>query len=288
MEIIIGIIATIAAVVGTYFAWVSHKNEKKKPKELESKKNSGDELSRIKEIGKLKVGYFDYPPLIYSDASSQTPVGLYAELLNTLGYNNALEIEWNKINLSDAVKKIVTNEIDLYVCIFETPRRAKDAKFVSFLHSIGVSGIAKKDFPSEISLKELRKRQPKYVVCKNEIGNEIAEEILKVPKSKIDIIDTNNISSIVSFVKSGYSDIAIADSLSCWRFIKENPESGLKLIEFKPAIAIYNTGFMVNNYDDLFSNWVEMEIDKIVETDEFVNMESKQIAGFNSVINRIR
>ena len=92
MEIIIGIIGTIATLVGTYFAWVSLKNTKKKPKELESEKYFGDELSRIKEIGKLKVGYFDYPPLIYSNASSQTPIGLYAELLNKLGNNNELEI----------------------------------------------------------------------------------------------------------------------------------------------------------------------------------------------------
>ena len=76
------------------------------------------------------------------------------------------------------------------------------------------------------------------MVCKNEIGNEIIEDILKVKKEDVIIVDTNNISSIASYVQSNFADIALADSLSCFEFLKKNSDSDLRLVQFNPPISI--------------------------------------------------
>ena len=288
MEIIFGIIGTIATVIGTYFAWLAIRKDNFKHKEISIGTSNSYKLEKVKKNKKLQVGFFDYPPLIYTKDYDSPPIGVYSKIIQEIANNNQLIVEWNKINLSDAVESIIQDKVDIFVSIFQTPKRNRQTKFVSFLHSIGVSGIVKNEFPNINSIRDLRQRQLKYVVCKDEIGNEIIDEILKVKKENTIIIDTNNISSIASYVQSGFSDMALADSLSCFEFLKNNPDLNLRLIQFNPPMAIYNNGFMIKENDNLFTEWLEKQIENVVNKEKFIIYENKIIQEYKTVINKIR
>jgi len=289
MELLLGIIGTIATVIATYFAWLSIRKDNVKHKKVDTAPSNSSQLEKIKKNNKLRVGFFDYPPLIYGKKNNSPPIGVYAYIIRDIAKNNKLKVEWNKINLSDSVESILLDKIDVFVSIFQTPKRNRQCKFISFLHSIGVSGIVKNKFPNIDSIRDLRQRELKYVVCKNEIGNEIIEDILKVKKEAVIVIDTNNISSIASYVQSGFADIALADSLSCFEFLKKNSDADLRLVQFNPPISIYNNGFMIKDNDNLFAEWFENQIENVISKEEFLIYEDREIKEeYESVINKIR
>ncbi len=250
----------VVAIIALYFAWLQVDHRFKKKKNLNKK--SVDVLNKILQSRKIKIGYFNYPPFIEFDSRNpETPTGLYPLILDRVSKKFNLEVKWVQINIGESVSMIENQETDIIVSIFQTANRARKADFTAFLHSITVGGVTKKSIKDVNSLSDLLKSQYKIVVSKGEIGHELING-LKIPNSRVTVIDTDNISKIVSFVRSGDAQIALLDSVSIKNYFSKTADSYLKSLKpifINRPLEICHMGTMIPIGQKKLSDWIEEE-----------------------------
>ena len=127
---------------------------------------AADTLSRIKDTGKIMLGYrADARPFSYQDQSGK-PAGYTVELCQaiadsiktTLGLQ-VLSVEWVPVTVEDRLQSIKDSKIDLLCgATTETLERRKDASFSIPIFESGVGALVRADAP--VALRELLSGQP--------------------------------------------------------------------------------------------------------------------------------
>jgi ABC-type amino acid transport substrate-binding protein len=157
------------------------------------------------------------------------------------------------------------------------------------LHSIYVGGVAKNSIMDVDSLTDLLHRGYTITVAKNEIGHELVNS-MKIPKSKITIVDTNDISEIVAFVKSGEIDIALLDSLSIKNYFNRTDKADRKTIKQilkKRPVTVCLLGTMILKNQHKFSDWIDKEFREVIGSDEIARFEKSCLDGYKGIISKV-
>jgi hypothetical protein len=96
----------------------------------------------IRERGFVRLGYFEYPPLICV-GRNQCPGGIYGAIASDVFSKLGVSVEWHQINVGHAVAHLQDGFVDCVVCVFQTAERAKYTDFVSVLHTVTVTGVVR-------------------------------------------------------------------------------------------------------------------------------------------------
>lgn len=282
----IAIASLIVGIIALYFAWlqIDYRFKKKNP-QGESK----DILTNILEKKIIRVGWFNYPPFIQQDQQkSNVPIGLYPLITQEVAIKFDLEIKWKFINLSESVETIKENKVDVVLSVFQTPNRARQVDFTCFMHSIIVGGVAKKSINDIHSQSELLRSNYSITVAKNEIGHELVEAI-KIPRSRITIIDTNDISKIIGFVKSGETDLVLLDSVSIKNYFRNNAQAATKNIKqifIRRPLAICHNGIMIPQNQIEFANWLDTEFRLVRDREDITAFENLCLTDYQAEVSK--
>jgi ABC-type amino acid transport substrate-binding protein len=282
----IAIASLIVGIIALYFGWlqIDHRFKKNRPESIVQT----DLLKDVLEAKVLRIGWFNYPPFISGDKlNPKNPIGLYPLLAQKVASKFNLEIQWLHINLSDSIDTIKNRKVDIIVSVFQTPNRARHVDFTSFLHSIIVGGVSKSSVDIH-SQSELLGSNYSIVVAKNEIGHELVDAI-KIPYSRITVIDTNEISKVISFVKSGEADIVLLDAVSIKNYFKntsKNDRKNIKQIFVRRPLAICHSGIMIPQNQTDFANWLDTEFRLARDSEEMLIYESQCLLGYEDIVSK--
>ncbi len=291
----IGIISVIVAVViGVPPIWYARRQtriaESAHSSNNSKKTNNVEVLTRIRDFKKVRVGYIHYPPFTAaSNDGVDGPTGLYVDLLQRLCESESLNLEFEQIRFSSAVKDVADGKYDIVLSIFQTPKRSRQVDFTALMHTVSVSGVVRRQENRISSQSDLMEHKLKFVVCCEEIGHEILVDHLRIPTNQVIIIDTSNIADIIDMVATKKADIAIADSLSCQHGLAARGAEGPKLkpvLRSRPIFLCQN-GVMIGRNQEPLANWLNKGMRELLKSPEFKSSEQLILDEFHGIISKL-
>src|SRR5262245_26885096 len=293
MEVIIAIIGVVVTLAIGIPALLLQRRQTKLAEEgrrLEASKIQVDIYKRVFTQKRLRVGYFHYPPFTIAPLEDQDPPsGLYIDLMRQLSESDGITAEFEQVRFASAMSKVRNDELDVILCIFQTPRRCRDVDFSAFLHSVSVSGVTRHQENRISSQSDLVALPLRFVVCRGEIGHEIVEDHLKIPEKRITVIDSSNIADIIEMVASKKADVAIADSLSCQHGLAARGAEGPKLrpILRRHPLYLCPNGVMFAKEQDPLGKWLDKGLKAFLRQPEFRKREKEILEDFQGIISKM-
>lgn len=283
----IALTSLIVGIIALYFGWLQVDHRFKKG-QLNKPSSEHNVLNDILSKKSITIGWFNYPPFVESNNNSEVPIGIYPLLAQKIASKYDLKVVWKQLNLSETVEAVRKRDVDIVVSVFQTPNRARNVDFTSFLHSITVSGVIKSTINDIHSQSDLLTSNYSITVAKNEIGHEFVDAI-KIPKSRITVVDGNDISKIISFVKSGDTDIVLIDSVSIKNYFAKTPKSerkNIKEVFKKRPLAICHNGIMIlQNQIDL-ANWLDTVFRDARSNNDAVEYENNCLMDYEEIVSK--
>lgn len=217
------------------------------------------------------------------------PSGLYGELLKLLCSKHSINLELVPTNLSDSVSSVERGDVDFMACILQTPERSKRVDFTAFFHSMAVGGVTLKSNKQIKTPEDLQQGDWTIVVCEGEVGHEYAEKILRIPKSRLVIVDTLDISDMVAYLISGRAQVALADSVSCKRFLDQSAQSKppLKPRFRRHPLMLCQNGFMVKKNQTRLASWLDKELHSLRKDPKICEIEDDVLEEYAGLITRL-
>jgi len=283
---IIGVIIGALALTVAYLQLVrTPRNNKQKSG---SNKESNLLFKKVMSTKSIRVGYFHYPPFMNVLKDTDTPSGFFPMVIEEVAKANSIKVIWQYVDFSDAVQKIKNDEVDIIASIFQTPKRTATVDFTAFLHSIAVSGVAKKSINDLHSQADLVNSNLSIVVSKEEIGHELVE-VLKISRNRVTIIDTDDLAKIVSYVEIGLADVALLDGVSIINYFENVAKNRnfLKPIFRRRPLTICLNGIMLPQNEPELANWLDQQCKKIRKKEHIRYFEEEFLEKYNGVINKL-
>lgn len=207
--------------------------------------------------------------------------------MEAIAKKNSLKIKWVQIKICETVPYILKGKIDFALCVFQTAQRSEIVDFTAFMHTISAGGatILSNDSiktPGDI-------RSSRVVVCRGEIGHELAIKVLKIPKKQLKIFETEEIIDIIAFVSSGRADIALADAVSIQNFINStnNDPPLIKQLFREQPLGVYPNGIMVNKNQRNLKNWLNKQFKNTLKLESFQLSEKGVLENYPSIVTKI-
>jgi ABC-type amino acid transport substrate-binding protein len=249
-----------------------------------------DVLARIRANKSARVGFVHYPPFVVATGDDHDqPTGLYVDLIRDFLKREDIISDFQQVRFSSAVQAIVDDEYDVVLSIFQTPRRSRFVDFSAFMHSVSVSGVVRRQEDRIHSQSDLVDHNLIFVVCREEIGHEYLEDLLKIAKTRIKVLDTSNVADIIQLVASKSADIAIADSLSCQHGLAARGAEGPKLkpvLRRHPLYLCLN-GVMIGRNQKPLGDWLDKGLKKLLAEPEYERAESSILDEYHGIISKL-
>ena len=279
----VSVVLVVAAVLRFLF---SRRPNSPAPSPLPPIPRARPRLELIRERGSIKLGFFQYPPLICSDGN-QCPGGIYGAVANEIFSKLGVSIEWHQVNVGHAVASLQSGTIDCMVCVFQTAERAKHADFVSLLHTVTVTGVVRATNREIRTQADLHDPSVRVAVCQGEIAHEIATNVLQIPSARLQVLDTPNVENVCALVQSGVVDVALADGISCKRYLSSsNPSPKLRQIFLQHPLAMCFNGFMIPRNEPDFGKWIDDHVRSHNWSPDTVQLEADTLDDYHGVLRK--
>ena len=229
-------------------------------------------LDRVKREKVIRAGYIKYPPFVIQDPKTGELSGYFIDLVAHIGELAGAEIKYEETNWGTMIAGLQTGQFDVVVSgVFRTIPRALEVTWPRPVLYVGISAIVKKE---ETRFKELSDFGDgegfTVAVTDGEVGHEYAKRYL--PKAKLTVLKTEDISRPFLDVISDRADFALGDALTCYRFAKEHGNV-TDLFAGRP-FYVFGTTVMIRRGDP---EWLD-----------FLNiaLEFMELSGFTDRIER--
>lgn len=243
-------------------------------------------LDIIRERGIVRLGYFEYSPLICV-GGNHCPGGIYGAIASEVFSKLGVSVEWHQINVGHAVAHLQDGVIDCVVCVFQTAERAKYADFVSLLHTVTVTGVVRATNKEIRTQADLHSPNVRIAVCHGEIGHELATQVLQIPSARLQVLDTPDVANVCALVQSGIVDIAIADGVSCKRYLTmNNPSPKLRQVFLQHPLAMCFNGFMIPRNEPEFGKWIDGNVRSHQRSPELDQLESETLDDYHGILRK--
>lgn len=251
-------------------------------------------LNRILETGTIRVGVAHYPPLSFIskrlDKTGYEAFGPVFELVRRLAEAKSIEIEVVPLQWHLLGEHFSQDGCDLLCPIFPTDIRAKYGTVVGVAYSIGLAGVSKVDNQNVTNSDSLRDSEVRVAVTDGEVGWEFMRDKFPEKFRSVETLvsQSHDITDTMGAVLNERADIALADALSCFRFLQEHDPEGQSLknpLQGEP-LRSFQCGFMVPKAEAKFGEWLESEIAKIRISEDFLQYEAKALSGWSNIISR--
>ncbi|WP_371397595.1 substrate-binding periplasmic protein [Fretibacter rubidus] len=161
---------------------------------------------------------------------------------------------------------------------------------VAVSHKIGLGAVSLIENSKVATSANLRDNDVRVAVTEGEIGWEYLRDNYPTKYKSVEALvsKSHDITDTMGAVLQKRADVAIADSISCYRFLKEHDPEGLKLHNpfLNEPLGAFDCGFMVPKREKVFAAWLESELLEIRFDESFLESEAKDLRGWSNLVYR--
>lgn len=287
----IEIIALVLTVLGFALSYPSIKKQWVEHRSIKLVEEKSCTLERVLQKKILRVGCIPYPPFIHyvrKGVSIKVEQGFYKTLLERLADDQGLEIEYVAVRNDKSLKYLNSNKVDLIACLLRTPERIRQADFAATLHTISINGVARKDELRIQKKIDLKKEDIKIAAVEGECGQEaLVDYGISVDNSGLQLIETDDVSSIFKMVSANLADVAISDGLACLEYLERSNDENLQLLFEDEPILVVPCGLMIRQGDVEFKQWLGKQVSKARQHKTVVNEEQILLNKYGRVLHQM-
>lgn len=202
-------------------------------------------LQKVQRTKVIRAGYIPYPPFVMIDPNTKKLSGYFIELMDAVVDNmgQGIKIEYEETTWGTMVVGVQSGKFDVVVSgIFSTVPRLMQVTFTRPVLLVGLSAVAKSGDTRFKTEADLRKPGLTVAVTAGEVGHSYAQKHL--PKAKLIVLDTPDITRPMLEVLSGRADIGIADSMSVFNFVAAHKGKVANVFADRP-LFLYGTGLLL-------------------------------------------
>jgi len=215
--------------------------------------------------GKIRCGYFTWSPFLMKDPNSGKFSGIYYDLIEKIGEQLSLEIEWSEdTGQANPFEGMKTGRFDMFCGpITPTPDRSKKVLFsnpFTFIPYFAYARIDDNRYAGSLDL--INNNNIKIAVIDGEFAGVIAKK--KFPEaSMLSLPAMSDGAQVMMSVTSGKADVFLNDSAATAVFIKNNPDS-VRAISNEPLKTIAAV-IVLPQHDVAFKNMIDSTMALLIE-----------------------
>ena len=255
--------------------------------EAKVKKSDESVYDRVMHTGKIRCGYFVWPPFFQIDPNTNKKSGIFYDITERLGETLELEIEWStELNFGTYLQDLETGKYDAE-CTggWPTATRGKFASYTNDLFYISLVPFVRVDdtrFDDDLSL--INNPEIKVSVIDGENSQIIRRQEFS-KSSEVSLPQTSSATDMMMNVKTGKADVTFTDLNTGAQFIEKNPNS-LKPIGTNQPLKVIPQNFTIKSNEARFKDMLntafkQMILDKDIE--RVLKAYDKDKVLFNSV-----
>lgn len=216
-------------------------------------------LAKIKADKKIIAGWAPYAPYASMNLQTKQPEGFYIDLFKKMASESELEIVWVETTWATMISDIKANRFQVMAApVFRTIPRAKEIAFTRSIDYFGLSAVVRKDEKRFHEVTDFNGPEVTLAVTQGEVGYDFATR--RLPKAKLAVHNTGDISLALVDVIQGKADAAICDSWTAKLFAREHNDSVLNLFEDKPFNRV-GAGWFVRQNDTELLQFLNTAVD---------------------------
>lgn len=211
---------------------------------------AANELQQIKDDGKITIGLEGtFPPFSYHDKDGKL-TGFEYEIATQIAKDLGVEAEFVEVKWDSLIAGLDTKKYDFVInnISITDERKAKYDFTTPYMKSEAV--LAVRDNSSIQTLKDYKGKKSAQTVTSNFAG--------EAEKLGATIVPNENLTQSIDLVKQKRADGTIHDRVTFLTYMKENPESGLRVID--DVISSTDIAILLNQDQPEF----KAELDKII------------------------
>lgn len=235
-------------------------------------------LQKVQKTKVIHAGYIPYPPFVTVDPNTRELSGFFIEVMNEIvsRMGPEIKIEYEETTWGTMVVGVQSGKFDIVVSgIFSTIPRAMQVTFSRPLLLVGLSAVARADDDRFKTEEDLQNDGLVVAVTAGEVGHTYAQQYL--PKAKLVVMDTPDITRPMLEVLSGRADVGIADSMSVYNFVEAHQGKASNLFAERP-LYLFGTGLMLPR-DLQWKDFIDQAIDFLEYSKILDRLEKKYKKG---------
>jgi ABC-type amino acid transport substrate-binding protein len=232
-----------------------------------------DSLARLKASRVIQAGWVPYAPYTSMDPVAGRPVGFYVDIFERMASEAGFKVQWIETTWATMIPDLKAQKFSVMASpIFKTIPRAQEVAFTRTIDRFGLSAIIAKDAP--VIKNPLELNDPKFTVTvtQGEIGHEFA--IRHLPKAKLQVLKSGDISLALVNVIEGRADAGICDSWTAAQFTEKHETRVRDLFHDQP-FALVGASWFVKQGDHELCNFLNVAIEWLQINGEIEMMASK-------------
>lgn len=211
---------------------------------------AANELQQIKDDGKITIGLEGtFPPFSYHDKNGKL-TGFEYEIASQIAKDLGVEAEFVEVKWDSLIAGLDTEKYDFVInnISITDERKAKYDFTIPYMKSEAV--LAVRDNSSIKTLADYKGKKSAQTVTSNFAG--------EAEKLGATIVPNENLTQSIDLVKQKRADGTIHDRVTFLTYMKENPDSGLRVID--EVISSTDIAILLNQDQPEF----KAELDKII------------------------
>lgn len=235
-------------------------------------------LQNVQKTKVIKAGYIPYPPFVMVDPNTRELSGFFIEVMDEIVSRMGpdMKIDYEETTWGTMVVGVQSGKFDVVVSgIFSTIPRSMQVTFSRPLLLVGLSAVARADDSRFQTEEDLQKDGLVVAVTAGEVGHTYAQQYL--PKAKLIVMDTPDITRPMLEVMTGRADIGIADSMSVYNFVEAHKAKASNLFAERP-LYLYGTGLMLPR-DLQWKDFIDQSISFLEYSKVLERLENKYKKG---------
>lgn len=221
---------------------------------------------RVIRTGKIRAGYFLYPPLCVRDPNTGKLTGLFVDIMEEAGKKLNLKIEWTEeVGFGSMIEGLKTNRYDIVpIAVWPSSFRGREADFsVPLLYS-GVATVTRADDNRFANVQAINNDSVTVSVLDGQVQDVIASQ--QFPRAhKISHPELSDSSEILLDVVDKKADVTFTEAGIFAIFSKSNPGK-LKIIDKNNPIAVYGATMMFKINEPAFKSMLNVALTELLNT----------------------
>jgi len=214
--------------------------------------------------GKIRVGYVSYPPS-YIVNSDGTHAGIFHEVMEELGKNLGLKIEYTKeVTWDGMIQDLKDDKIDMVVTgIWPTSQRGKHADFLEPLFYSPVKAYTYAgNTKFDNNLKAINSENVRISTIDGEMTQIIA--IADFPKAKqVPVTQMTGVTQALLELTTKKADITFVEPIVALEFLEKNPNS-IQEVKGIKALRVFPNCMMIPKNQEDFKSTLNIALQELI------------------------
>jgi len=220
-------------------------------------------LEKVKDSGKLYVGYAIYPPYIQKDLDTGELSGYTIDLVENIADQMGVEVEYVESSWQSFASDLQTDRYDLFAGpLFSTIKRSMEIDFPTpYGYFSSVAGLVRED---DFRFNEISDLDQKGVIIAVPQGWSAHEYAIKhFTKATIKSFKQEGPTLALIDVINGNSDVSLADGPAVQQYLENNPNQKVKPLFLDNPPAIVPAGFGIRKGDSVWLEFLDQSVENL-------------------------